>query len=253
MTQSVTDIKKQIREVQLESDPRFQEWLKDPRKGVQQAIEQWYRLQKKREEERLNYEQMLIFERQLLEQGVTSTAGIDEVGRGPLAGPVVAAAVVLPQGLDLIGINDSKKLSQVKKEYFYKEIMEKADIGIGIVDASKIDEVNIYEATKKAMISAISQLRQTPEHLLIDAMKLTVDIPQTSIVKGDEKSVSIAAASIVAKVTRDRLMSEYALLYPSYGFEKNMGYGTKEHLAGLELHGPCAIHRRSFSPIKEMV
>ena len=252
MSQSVSAIKNELKKIQTEDHPQFQEWLKDSRKGVQQAITQWYRQQEQRKQERLNYEQMLIEEQKLMEQGVDYIAGIDEVGRGPLAGPVVAAAVVLPKDLELIGINDSKKLSKMKREYFYKEIMEKADVGIGIIPASEIDEINIYEATKKAMQAAVAELSQKPEHLLIDAMKLNIPIPQTSIIKGDAKSVSIAAASIVAKVTRDRLMCEYAQLYPQYAFEKNMGYGTTEHLAGLNENGPCQIHRKSFSPIKEM-
>lgn len=252
MTQSVSEIKKKLKNMQTEGHPQFQEWLKDPRKGVQQAIAQWYRRQEQQKKERLNYERMLTFEKRLIEKGVTYIAGIDEVGRGPLAGPVVAAAVVLPEDIELIGINDSKKLSKAKREYFYEVIIEKADVGIGIVTASEIDEINIYEATKKAMKIAVAGLSRTPEHLLIDAMTLNLPIPQTSIIKGDATSVSIAAASIVAKVTRDRLMCDYALIYPQYGFEKNMGYGTAEHLEGLNSSGPCEIHRRSFSPVKEM-
>ncbi|KAB7708034.1 ribonuclease HII [Bacillus aerolatus] len=252
MSQSVSEIRKRIREIQSEDDPHFQEWLRDPRKGVQQAVAQWYRIQEKQAMERLKYEQLLNYERELLNQGITSIAGIDEVGRGPLAGPVIAAAVILPPNIQLVGINDSKKLSKAKRDYFYKEITDKADVGIGIVTAAEIDLLNIYEATKKAMVSAIQQLHHLPQHLLIDAMKLNVSIPQTSIVKGDVKSASIAAASIVAKVTRDRLMCDYALLYPQYGFEKNMGYGTKEHLTGLQSTGPCEIHRNSFSPVKEI-
>ncbi|WP_425415017.1 ribonuclease HII [Pseudobacillus wudalianchiensis] len=252
MSDSVSAIKNELKKINTEDHPQFQEWLKDPRKGVQQAISQWYRLQNKRKQEQLHYEQMLEEEWKLMKQGIHYIAGIDEVGRGPLAGPVVAAAVVLPKDLELLGLNDSKKLSKTKREYFYSEIMEKADVGIGIITASEIDEINIYEATKKAMQAAIAGLSQTPEHLLIDAMRLPAPIPQTSIIKGDAKSVSIAAASIVAKVTRDRLMTEYAQRYPHYAFEKNMGYGTAEHLEGLNVSGPCEIHRKSFSPIKEM-
>ncbi|RJS62169.1 ribonuclease HII [Bacillus sp. PK3_68] len=252
MVQSVSEIKKELKNIQTENHPQFQEWLKDSRKGVQQAIAQWYRRQNQREQERLNYERKLTFEKQLIEKGVTYIAGIDEVGRGPLAGPVVAAAVVLPEDLELVGINDSKKISRMKRDYFYEELIEKADVGIGIVEASEIDEINIYEATKKAMKVAVAGLSRVPEHLLIDAMTLSLPIPQTSIIKGDATSVSIAAASIVAKVTRDRLMCDYALVYPQYGFERNMGYGTAEHLKGLNSSGPCEIHRRSFSPVKEI-
>lgn len=252
MSLSVSEIKKLLQTMQSEEDPQFQEWLNDPRKGVQQEIKKWYRLKEQKEKERLQYRKMTAYEQDLLNKGIASIAGVDEVGRGPLAGPVVAAAVILPTDAELTGINDSKKLSKAKRESFYKEIMEKADVGIGIIEASEIDAMNIYEATKEAMKLAISNLSQVPEHLLIDAMKLPLSIPQTAIIKGDSLSASIAAASIAAKVTRDKLMEQYAAQYPHYAFEKNMGYGTKEHLEGLETYGPCPIHRNSFSPVKEM-
>ncbi|WP_203362287.1 ribonuclease HII [Bacillus sp. REN10] len=253
MAQSVSEVKALLKEIQSQEDPRFKPLLDDSRKGVQQALRQWYRAQEKLEQERLEYQEMLKYEQRLIDQGMTYIAGVDEVGRGPLAGPVVAAAVILPINFYLPGLNDSKKLSETKRQQFYDVIIEQADVGIGIVSSEEIDQINIYEATKHAMKRAISALKTLPEHLLIDAMKLDVPISQTSIIKGDAHSVSIAAASVAAKVTRDRLMKEYAAVYPHYGFEKNMGYGTKEHLQGLQTFGPSDIHRKTFAPVKEML
>ena len=174
--------------------------------------------------------------------------GIDEVGRGPLAGPVVASAVILPKDCDILYINDSKKLSEKKREMLYDEIMEKAvDVGIGIVGPERIDEINILQATYEAMREAISKLSVQPDLLLNDAVKIPgVDIPQVSIIKGDAKSASIGAASIIAKVTRDRMMVECDSIFPEYGFAANKGYGTAIHIAALKELGPTPIHRRSF-------
>ena len=193
-------------------------------------------------------EEMKVFENEIHAEGIRYIAGIDEVGRGPLAGPVVAAAVVLPEDFDVIGVNDSKKLSEKKREELFEIIKDKAvSYAFGIVDNEVIDEINILEATKKAMKEAVEGLDVRPEHLMIDAVKLEdVDIPQTPIIKGDEKCLSIAAASILAKVTRDRMMVEYAETYPDYSFEKNKGYGTKAHYEGIERAGICPIHRRTF-------
>lgn len=175
-------------------------------------------------------------------------AGVDEVGRGPLAGPVVAAAVILPENFDLLGVNDSKKLTEKRREELFGKIMDAAlAVGIGMRDHQRIDEVNILNATKEAMADAVSHLSLTPDILLIDALTLEgVRIPQMGIVKGDSRSVSIAAASIIAKVTRDHMMIKWAEEYPGYAFEKNKGYGTKAHYEGLDRQGACAIHRRSF-------
>lgn len=202
------------------------------------------------------FETMMIYENKLYEEGLYYIAGIDEVGRGPLAGPVIAAAVVLPRGFDVLGIDDSKKLSEKKREELFEIIKREAiSYGIGKVENDIIDEINILEATKVAMKAAISQLNynlkekeQTEiQHILIDALTLKdVDIPQTGIIKGDSKSVSIAAASILAKVTRDRLMVEYSEVYPFYSFESNKGYGTRAHYEGIEKAGICPIHRKSF-------
>lgn len=174
--------------------------------------------------------------------------GMDEVGRGPLAGPVVASAVILPKDCDILYINDSKKLSEKKREMLFDEIMEKAvAVGIGIVGPERIDEINILQATYEAMREAIHKLDVQPDLLLNDAVKIPgVDIPQVSIIKGDAKSASIGAASIIAKVTRDRMMVEYDSIFPEYGFAANKGYGTAVHIAALKELGPTPIHRRSF-------
>lgn len=179
---------------------------------------------------------------------VSLIAGVDEVGRGPLAGPVVAAAVILPRDFDLLGVNDSKKLSEKRREELFDQIMERAvAVNIGMRDEQTIDHVNILNATKEAMADAIRGLNPQPDIVLIDALELEgLNIPQKGIVKGDAKSVSIAAASIIAKVTRDRMMVKYAEQYPGYAFEKNKGYGTKAHYEGLDRLGACPIHRRSF-------
>ncbi len=181
-------------------------------------------------------------------QPVKYIAGVDEVGRGPLAGPVVAAAVILPREFDLLGVNDSKKLSEKRREEMYGKIMEVAvAVSIGMRDHRRIDEINILNATKEAMTDAIKGLAEKPDVVLIDALSLDdVPVPQVSIVKGDSKSVSIAAASIIAKVTRDRMMVDYAEEYPGYAFEKNKGYGTKAHYEGIDRLGVCPIHRQSF-------
>ncbi len=212
----------------------------------------------KREEEKLRrQEEKLIKERARLEklhfyekqyENYEYICGIDEVGRGPLAGPVVAGAVILPKDCEILYINDSKKLSEKKREALYDEIMEKAvAAGIGMTSPARIDEINILQATYEAMQMAIEKLRVRPEVLLNDAVTIPkVDILQVPIIKGDEKSVSVAAASIIAKVTRDRLMAEYDRVIPGYDFASNKGYGTKAHIAGLRKLGASPIHRMTF-------
>ncbi len=194
---------------------------------------------------------MLEYENNLYKEGVTLIAGVDEVGRGPLIGPVVACACILPVNFYHKDIKDSKKLSEKKREEMYKIIKENAiSIGLGIVSEKVIDEVNIYEATKIAMKEAIKNLNITPEHVLIDAMKLELNISSTSIIKGDAKSESIAAASIIAKVTRDHMLGEMDKEYPMYDLKNNKGYGTKKHLEALQTYGPCKYHRVSYSPVR---
>jgi len=202
--------------------------------------------QEKLEKELARMKQMSIYEE---EYSVCEyICGIDEVGRGPLAGPVVAAAVILPKDSEILYLNDSKKLSEKKREMLYDEIMEKAvAVGIGFASPARIDEINILQATYEAMRMAISKLSVRPDVLLNDAVTIPeVDIPQVPIIKGDAKSKSIAAASIIAKVTRDRLMVEYDEVMPGYDFASNKGYGTKAHIAGLKELGPTPIHRRTF-------
>ena len=197
---------------------------------------------------RLRLAEMKQIEEEIYAGGVRYIAGIDEVGRGPLAGPVVAAAVILPVEFDVIGVDDSKKLSEKKREELYTLITKHAVCySVGVIDNLIIDEINILEATKLAMKQAVEKLETTPEYILIDALTLKdVAIPQRGIIKGDSLSVSIAAASIVAKVTRDRMMGAYHLKYPHYCFDQNKGYGTKAHYEGIDCHGMCELHRRSF-------
>ena len=192
------------------------------------------------------------YENELYDKGLNFIGGVDEVGRGPLIGSVVAACVVLPRDFVLEGLTDSKKLSEKKRDEFYKIIWDKAtSIGIGIVDEKVIDEVNIYEATKIAMKKAISDTNIKPDHVLIDAMPLDIDVPTTSIIKGDAKSISIAAASVIAKVTRDRMMYELDKIYPMYGLASNKGYGTKKHIEAIKKYGITKYHRLSFKPVSE--
>lgn len=198
------------------------------------------------EKEQARIEAMSVYERRFAGSG--HIAGIDEVGRGPFAGPVVACAVILPPDHPILYLNDSKKLSEKKRNELYDVILKEAvSYGLGQEDPEVIDEINILEATKRAMIKAVNALSPVPSCLLIDAVALEdCPLPQCSIIHGDALSVSIAAASIVAKVTRDRLMEEYDAIWPGYGFARNKGYGTAEHIAALKKSGPCPIHRRSF-------
>lgn len=202
-----------------------------------------------KEEEIERLRELSKFEKEEYEKGYTCIAGIDEAGRGPLAGPVVAAAVILPKDALIDGVNDSKKLSEKKREKLYDDIVENAVAwGVGIVEHTVIDEINILNATRRAMKLAIENLIVKPDFILIDAEKKvdTNGIPYLPIIKGDALSISIGAASIIAKVTRDRIMREYDKIFPMYGFEKHKGYGTKAHVEALKEFGPCMIHRKSF-------
>jgi len=201
------------------------------------------------EKEQARLYKMTEYERDCHSKGYKAVAGVDEAGRGPLAGPVVAAAVILGEGVLIPGINDSKKLSEAKREYLYNEIKEKAlCCSVGIVDEATIDEINILNATFMAMKKALQGLKTKPDYILLDAVTLKdVDIPQKGIVKGDSLSLSIAAASIIAKVERDRIMSRYDEMYPQFCFGKHKGYGTKEHIDCIKKFGLLPIHRRSFT------
>ena len=250
---TIKEIKEQLASIQRLDDPLLTELEQDSRSGVIQAIAKRKREIQKRLDEDERLEGMLAYEKECYARGMELIAGVDEVGRGPLAGPVVAAAVILPKACKIPGLNDSKKIPKSKHKEIYEAVLQNAiAIGIGIKDNHVIDQVNIYEATKLAMMEAIGQLEPQPQHLLIDAMKLDLPIPQTSIIKGDANSLSIAAASIVAKVTRDQMMEEFDREYPGYDFAQNAGYGTAKHLAGLHKLGVTPIHRRSFEPVKSM-
>ena len=250
---TIKEIKEQLANIQRLDDPLLTELEQDSRSGVIQAIAKRKKEIQKRLDEYERLEGMLAYEKELYTQGIQLIAGVDEVGRGPLAGPVVATAVILPKACKIPGLNDSKKIPKSKHKEIYEAVLQNAvAIGIGVKDNQVIDQVNIYEATKLAMMEAIGQLDPQPQHLLIDAMKLDLPIPQTSIIKGDANSLSIAAASIVAKVTRDQMMEEFDREYPGYDFAQNAGYGTANHLAGLDKLGVTPIHRRSFEPVKSM-
>ena len=250
---TIKEIKEQLANIQRLDDPLLAELEQDSRSGVIQAIAKQKREIQKRIDEDERLEGMLAYEKECYARGMELIAGVDEVGRGPLAGPVVAAAVILPKACKIPGLNDSKKIPKSKHKEIYEAVLQNAiAIGIGVKDNHVIDQVNIYEATKLAMMEAIGQLEPQPQHLLIDAMKLDLPIPQTSIIKGDANSLSIAAASIVAKVTRDQMMEEFDKEYPGYDFAQNAGYGTAKHLAGLEQLGVTPIHRLSFEPVKTM-
>ncbi|MBK5057001.1 ribonuclease HII [Streptococcus parasanguinis] len=250
---TIKKIKEQLANIQRLDDPLLAELEQDSRSGVIQAIAKRKREIQKRIDEDERLEGMLAYEKECYARGMELIAGVDEVGRGPLAGPVVAAAVILPKACKIPGLNDSKKIPKYKHKEIYEAVLQNAiAIGIGIKDNHVIDQVNIYEATKLAMMEAIGRLDPQPQHLLIDAMKLDLPISQTSIIKGDANSLSIAAASIVAKVTRDQMMEEFDRKYPGYDFAQNAGYGTAKHLAGLDQLGVTPIHRRSFEPVKSM-
>lgn len=197
---------------------------------------------------------MLKYEHELNEQGIKLIAGVDEVGRGPLCGPVVTCACILPEDYHLDGLNDSKKVSEKKREKLYEILIKDAiSYSIGMSSPKRIDEINILEATKEAMISAINNLSVKPEHVLIDAVKLNLDVPSTSIIKGDANSSSIAAASIIAKVTRDRMMYELDKEYPEYGYASHKGYPTKKHIEAVKQYGVKDFYRMTFTPINELI
>ena len=243
----IGEIREELRAASDRELPSFIETYKaDERGGVVKLVEQAGKRLEKLEAERARIENLKKYEKEYVEYGYI--CGIDEVGRGPLAGPVVAGAVILPKDCDILYINDSKKLTAAKREELYDIIMEKAvAVGIGMASPARIDEINILQATYEAMREAISKLSVKPDLLLNDAVTIPgVDIRQVPIIKGDAKSISIGAASIVAKVTRDRMMVEYDKIMPEYGFASNKGYGSAEHIAALKKVGPSPIHRASF-------
>ena len=247
MMKSIQEIKEELKTAeQTELLKLIDFYAQDNRKGVQTAVAQARKQMEALEKEKQRIEAMKSFEHQY--EHLRYVCGIDEVGRGPFAGPVVAGAVILPKDCDILYINDSKKLSEKKREELYEEIMEKAvAVQVGYASPARIDEINILQATYEAMREAVSKLPVTPQILLNDAVTIPgITIPQVPIIKGDAKSVSIAAASIIAKVTRDRLMREYDKIMPEYGFASNKGYGSREHIEALRTYGATPIHRKSF-------
>lgn len=233
------------------------EWIAqleaDSRQGVQKLLAQWKRRQQREQQLKKQWEAMAHFERFYRAQGLTNIVGVDEVGRGPLAGPVVAAAVILPDNCYIPGLNDSKKLQAAEREQLYKQIDRTAVAwSTASVPVKRIDEINIYQASLEAMTLAVRQLNKVPHVLLNDAVILPdVEIVQEKVIGGDNRSISIAAASIMAKVTRDRLMRELGKVYPQYGLERHMGYATTEHLHALRQYGPTEAHRQSFAPVRD--
>lgn len=252
MTQSIKEIKTRLFDPQFH-DPAYLAALRDDtRSGVKTLIAQYEKQQIKQQQLIAKSNEMSVFEQAAYAKGLRFIAGLDEVGRGPLAGPVVAAAVILPKDCQILGLNDSKQLSQKKRDALFVEIHNHAiAIGMGVVSSDEIDRLNIYQASRLAMKIALEDLAVTPEYLLVDAMTIDTAIEQQSLIKGDARSTSIAAASIIAKVYRDNLMVDYHQTYPYYGFDKNAGYGTKNHLDGLKDHGICPIHRKTFAPVKQ--
>ena len=247
MNKKIAEIRKELEQAQKEERSQLlEQYASDTRAGVKSLLEKYRKQEEKLSAERKRMEAMREFERQYAH--CTYICGIDEAGRGPLAGPVAAAAVILPKDCEILYLNDSKKLSPKRREALYDEILEKAvAAGIGLVEASRIDEINILQATYEAMRLAVGKLGIVPEVLLNDAVTIPeLDLEQVPIIKGDARSVSIAAASILAKVTRDRLMAEYDSMYPQYGFAVHKGYGTAAHIEALKTYGPCPIHRNTF-------
>lgn len=249
MGKSIGEIREELNNTSLEEIPFFlSSYREDSRAGVQALLQRARNTLEKLEIEKKRIYQMTAFERKYQEYGYQAICGIDEVGRGPLAGPVVAAAVVLPANCQILYVNDSKQLSAKKREKLYDVIMDQAvSVGFGYASHERIDEINILQATYEAMRQAVGALSVAPDLLLNDAVKIPqLTMKQVPIVKGDAKSLSIAAASIVAKVTRDRMMVEYDSLFPEYDFAGNKGYGSAKHIAALREYGPCPIHRSSF-------
>lgn len=245
---------KEVKELLSSNDvteAQLAELEKDPRVGVQKLIVSYRKKQAKLLAKKEAFLERFSYEKQFWQKGEL-VAGVDEVGRGPLAGPVVTAAVIIDHNFDLLEVNDSKKLSPEKRLQLYPKILSEAvSVGIGVKSAAVIDQINIYEADRQAMAQAVKALDVKPDALLVDAMNVPIDIPQIELIKGDTKSNSIAAASIVAKVFRDKLMDDYDKIYPQYGFPRNAGYGTKEHVEALKKYGPTPIHRKTFAPVSD--
>lgn len=247
MNKSIKEIRKELESAVWDEIPGLlKKYASDTRSGVRSLLQKYHKREEKLQKERERLDAMREYERQYGD--CTHICGVDEAGRGPLAGPVVAGAVILPKDCEILYLNDSKKLSARRRDELFDEIREKAvAVGVGVVSPEEIDKINILQATYEAMRIAVNALETAPQVLLNDAVTIPgISISQVPVIKGDAKSVSIAAASIVAKVTRDRMMAEYDAEYPQYGFAKHKGYGSAAHIEAIQKYGPCPIHRRSF-------
>lgn len=247
MAEKISEIKDKFQNADMsEYEALFKEYGDDTRAGVINIVKKYRREEDKLREEKERIYRLKEYERRY--NDYQYICGIDEAGRGPLSGPVVAGAVILKKDSDILYINDSKQLSEKKRDELYEIIMREAiAVGTGVVSAQRIDEINILNATYEAMKAAIDKLKVKPDILLNDAVTIPgIDIRQVPIIKGDAKSISIGAASIIAKVTRDRMMKEYAVIYPEYGFDAHKGYGCASHIEAIKKYGPCPIHRRTF-------
>ncbi|GAA6114679.1 ribonuclease HII [Apilactobacillus apinorum] len=254
MTESINEIKEQLKQVNDLNSDLILKYSQDSRIGVQKLITQTKKRIKKFDDQKAAFQERLKFERDFWSKGIEIVAGVDEVGRGPLAGPVVTCAVVLPEDFSIYEVNDSKQLSEKKRYELASKIKDKAlDYSYGIADNKLIDDINIYEATRVAMKQAVMGLKKTPDELIVDAMQIPVDIDQLRLIKGDAKSASVSAASILAKTYRDDLMKQYDKEYPEYDFANNAGYGTKKHLDALYKYGATPIHRKNFKPVTDLI
>ena len=252
MSQSMKEIKEILQGTP--TDAQLESFKADTRAGVHKLVDSYYKRLEKAKQEEARFAQMLSLEEKFMNEGAQYICGVDEAGRGPLAGPLVIASVILPYPVFIAGLNDSKQLSAKKRDQLYDEIMAKAvAISVNIVSISNIDKLNIYRATQVGMEEVIAHLAVKPQVALVDAMPVHVEgVKGVAIVHGDALSASIAAASIIAKVTRDRLMEDLDKLYPEYGFAGHKGYGSALHMQAIREHGACAWHRRSYEPIKSM-
>jgi ribonuclease HII len=254
MSKSINEIRLALNNVNSLDDELLRRYSDDARKGVRRLIDRKIKQLHQQKDKIQAFQKRLKYEHQFWNNNVNLVAGVDEVGRGPLAGPVVAAAVILPHDFSVYEVNDSKKLSPKKRLSLSEQIKNQAiAYSFGIASNKLIDKINIYEATRIAMKDAILGLKYQPNHIIVDAMDIDVPLPQLKLIKGDSKSASVSAASIIAKVYRDTLMDEYALQYPEYDFDHNAGYGTKKHLLALKEYGATPIHRISFKPVSDML
>lgn len=250
--ESIQVIREQLKQGPAETE--LERWRKDGRTGVRKLLEAYDRKQAARKLERERLERLQDLEREFWERGMDQVAGCDEAGRGPLAGPLVTAAVILPHGIWLPGLTDSKKVTPARRETLYGEILEQAvSVTVSILGPREIDRLNIYQAAKTAMTLCLTHMKVHPQGVITDAMPLEIPgIPVEDMVRGDSKSAAVAAASIIAKVTRDHIMEDLDRDYPQYGFAKHKGYGTARHIQAILDCGPSPWHRRSFEPLKSM-